>query len=412
MTRLDLLAHFSDDKACLTRLFLTPAHKMAALQVKTWMEEAGMIARIDAVGNVSGHYEGTDPRAPALIIGSHIDTVRDAGKYDGCLGVIAGIEAIARINAKGRRLPFPIQVVAFGDEEGVRFPVTLTGSKAISGTLDSRALNARDNDGMRMRDALAAFGAPPDPAKVSRAKGSVRAYLEVHIEQGPVLEDRGLPVGIVTAIAGATRATIRVTGSPGHVGTVPMALRRDAGAAAAEMALAVERVSARAEGLLATVGTFALKPGAVNVIPGEAVFTIDMRSGDDTLRTRTLQGLREEFDMIATRRGVGVGIDIGYEQAAAQCDAGLVDLWAQAMVSRDMKPFHLASGAGHDGLAMIALCPIAMLFVRCRGGISHSPEEAVDEADVAFAIDVLVDVIGGMADAAPAERADAREHSL
>ena len=299
MARLDLLANFSDDKTCLTRLFLTPAHKMAALQVKTWMEEAGMIVRIDAVGNVSGHYEGTDPLTPALIIGSHIDTVRDAGKYDGCLGVIAGIEAIARIKADGRRPPFPIQVVAFGDEEGVRFPVTLTGSKAISGTLDPRSLGARDESGMRMRDALAAFGAPPDSSKVTRAPGSVRAYLEVHIEQGPVLEDRGLPLGIVSAIAGATRATIRVTGSPGHVGTVPMESRRDAGAAAAEMALVVEEVSAQTDGLLATVGTFTLKPGAVNVIPGEAIFTIDIRSGNDALRTRTVAALRERFDAIA-----------------------------------------------------------------------------------------------------------------
>jgi allantoate deiminase len=310
MRRLDELARYSDEPDQLTRLYLTPAHKAAVGQVQAWMEEAGLSTRIDAVGNVVGRYEGTDANAPTLLIGSHIDTVRNAGKYDGPLGVIVAIEAIAELHAKHERMPFPMEVIAFGDEEGVRFPVTLTGSKAVSGTLDAAALDARDADRVSIREALAAFGCPADVQSVARKPKDVRAYLEVHIEQGPVLEARNLPLGVVTAISGASRLKVTVSGTAGHAGTVPMNLRRDAAAAAAEMILTVERRAVATEDLVATVGCFQTRPGAVNVIAAEAEFFVDLRSPSDRVRSKSLSTLQNEFAEIAGRRRVGLAVEV------------------------------------------------------------------------------------------------------
>jgi allantoate deiminase len=393
MRRLDELARYSDEPDQLTRLYLTPAHKAAVGQVQTWMEEAGLRARIDAVGNVVGRYEGTDANAPTLLIGSHIDTVRNAGKYDGPLGVIVAIEAIAELHANHERMPFPMEVIAFGDEEGVRFPVTLTGSKAVSGTLNAAALGARDADGFSIRDALAAFGCPADVQSVARKPKDVRAYLEVHIEQGPVLEARNLPIGVVTGISGASRLKVTVSGTAGHAGTVPMNLRRDAAAAAAEMILTVERRAVATEDLVATVGCFQTRPGAVNVIAAEAEFFVDLRSPSDRVRSKSLSTLQNEFAEIAGRRRVGLAVEVTYDQRAASCDPQLVAACDNAVRAIGLRPFHLPSGAGHDGLTMIALCPIAMLFVRCGGGISHSPAESVIESDVGIAISALIEVI-------------------
>ena len=271
MARLDELSAFTSEEGWLTRLYLTPAHKEAALRVMGWMEEAGMAARLDAVGNVVGHYEGSRPGLPALLLGSHIDTVRDAGKYDGSFGVVAAIAAVAELDRRGERLPFAIEVLAFGDEEGVRFPSTIAGSRAVAGRFDPATLDLTDADRVRLGAALAAFGG--DPAGIpetARRPEQVVGYVELHIEQGPVLEAMSLPVGVVTAINGASRFRIEVTGTAGHAGTVPMRLRKDALAAAAEMILAVERRAAGATetGLVATVGRIEALPGAPNVIPG------------------------------------------------------------------------------------------------------------------------------------------------
>lgn len=411
MSRLDELAKSSEEAGRLTRLYLTPQHKHAALQVKLWMEDAGMTVRLDAVGNMVGRYEGADMSAPVVLIGSHIDTVRNAGKYDGCLGVVVAIEAIAALNARRERLPFAVDVVAFGDEEGVRFPVTLTGSKGISGTLDMKTLATRDAAGVSIREALAAFGCPRDAKNLAYDRAKVRGYLEVHIEQGPILESMNLPVGIVTAITGASRARVTITGTAGHAGTVPMNLRRDAGAAAAEMMLAVERHAHATDNLVATVGQIHARPGAVNVIPGEAEFTIDLRSPLNPLRAKTLVAMQRDFEAIAKHRRVGVVCEKTYDQPVAPCDAVLMEHWEKAVSNAGVKPFRLASGAGHDGLAMIALCPIAMLFVRCRGGISHNPAEAVDEPDVGIAIGALTDMLRQFSasdqDSAHADRARA-----
>lgn len=398
MRRLDELGTVSDDPGCLTRLYLTPAHKAATQRVAAWMAEAGLAVHVDAVGTVVGRYAGSDPAAKVLIVGSHIDTVRNAGKYDGPLGVIVGIEAVAALNARGIRCPFAIEIVAFGDEEGVRFPVTLTGSKALAGTLDPATLDSADSDGITIRKALADFGCAPALSGIART-GHALGYLEVHIEQGPVLEAQNLPVGTVSAIAGASRATVTVTGMAGHAGTVPMNLRRDAAAAAAEMVLAVEDQALVTEDLVATVGRIEIQPGAPNVVPGKAVFTIDMRSPHDAVRHAAFARLREHCDAIAARRQVSLDFVKTYDQAAVTCDPRFAALWDAAARAQGFPSFRLPSGAGHDGLAMAALCPVSMLFVRCRGGISHNPAESVETGDVEIAVTLLQDVIARLAEA-------------
>ena len=394
MARLDALAALSDAAPALTRLFLSPAHEAAVSQVRRWMTEAGMEAGIDAVGNVVGRYAAALPGRPTLLLGSHLDTVRDAGRYDGALGVLAAIAAVARLHAAGRRLAFGLEVIAFGDEEGVRFPVSLTGSRAVAGTVDPAVLEARDDDGVTMRDALTAFGGDPAAiGAVARAPGSVLGYLELHIEQGPVLEAAGLPVGVVTAINGASRYSVEVGGEAGHAGTVPMGMRKDALAAAAEMVLAVERLGAAGDALVATVGRLEAQPGAVNVIAGQARFTLDIRSPDDRVRRDAVAALHAAFEAVAGRRGVALSIERTYDEPATACSPWLCDALAAAVRRRGIRPLRLPSGAGHDGLAMAALCPIGMLFVRCRGGVSHSPAESITAADAGTAVAVLLDAL-------------------
>ncbi len=395
MARLDSLARFSADNGALTRLYLSTEHKAAALQVQAWMQEAGMQgARIDAVGNVVGRYEAVKPGQPALLLGSHIDTVRDAGKYDGALGVIGAIQAVAELNAAGVRLPFAIEVIAFGEEEGVRFPVALTTSRAVAGTLDAAALDAADDEGTSVRQALQQFGCNPfEVPGVPRRKEDVLGYVELHIEQGPVLEAEGLPLGVVSAIAGASRLAVEVSGMAGHAGTVPMALRQDALAAACEMILAIERVGRSTEDLVTTVGRIEALPGAVNVVPGAAHFTIDIRSPSDARRAAAIAGIQQELETIARNRKVGVKLVASYVESAATCAPWLVEQLAAAVARSGVAQRRLPSGAGHDGLAMVALCPVGMLFVRCAGGISHHPAEAILTADVEIAISVLLDFL-------------------
>ena len=394
MARLDELATFSERPDMLTRLFLSPEHRRAADRVQAWMAEAGMQASLDPAGNVAGRHEGQTPGLPALLLGSHIDTVRNAGKYDGNLGVVAAIEAVASLHRDGTRLPFAIEVIAFGDEEGVRFPVTLTGSRGVAGTFDPAALDAADADGITMRDALIRFGCDPGAiGAVARPRGGVLGYCEVHIEQGPVLEAENLPVGIVTAINSASRFTIELAGMAGHAGTVPMALRRDALCAAAEIILAIERLALGTEGLVATVGRIEALPGAANVIPSGARLTLDIRSPDDRARADAVARLSEDFAQIAGRRRVGLAMRQTYDEAAATCDPALVRQLEQAVARTGVRVLKLPSGAGHDGLALVALCPIAMLFVRCAGGISHNPAEAITEADADVAVRVLADFL-------------------
>jgi len=395
MARLDELGRISDEAHALTRLYLSPAHKAAVGLVGGWMEQAGMRVHLDDAATLVGRWEGdAGPVAPTLLLGSHIDTVRDAGKYDGNLGVVAAIAAVDSLREAGAQLPFAIEVLAFGDEEGARFPVTLTGSRAVAGTFDPRTLDAFDRDDVTLADALRAFGC--DPARipaVARRPGETLGYVELHIEQGPVLEVEGLPVGVVSAINGASRFEVRVGGQAGHAGTVPMSLRRDALAAAAEMIVAVDAKARSVPELVATVGVIQGRPGAANVIPGEASFTIDIRHPDDAVRRAAIGELDWQLHAIADRRLVSVALRRTYDAAAAVCAPALVARLEAAVVRQGLRPRRLPSGAGHDGLAMRALCPIAMLFVRCKGGISHNPAESITREDAGVALDVLVDFL-------------------
>jgi allantoate deiminase len=395
MERLEVLARCSGEPAALTRLPFTPAHRAAAEHVLQWMRESGMRTAIDAAGNVVGRYEAATTGPPALLLGSHLDTVRDAGRYDGALGVVGAIEAVAALNAARERLPFAIEVIAFSDEEGVRFPHALTGSRAVAGILSREALDATDVDGIRLGDALNAFGGSAEGAlRIGRARNDVIAYLELHIEQGPVLEAENLPVGIVSALCGASRGLVTVSGEAGHAGTVPMTRRHDALAAAAEMIGEVERLALRDAPLhVATVGHIQALPGVVNVIPGTVRFTLDIRAPHDDGRAMALDRLEAAFQRIAERRGVSVQWAKTYDEAAVACGPHLIAALSAAVRRAGIRPFHLPSGAGHDGLAMATLCPIGMLFVRCAGGISHSPRETVTEADAEVAVGVLLDAL-------------------
>lgn len=393
MARIDALAAFTDEPGKLTRLYLSPSHVAAAKQVKAWMQDAGMQARIDTVGNVVGRYEGTKP-GPALLLGSHIDSVRDAGKYDGPLGVLAAIAVVDILHRNGERPTMPIEVIAFGDEEGVRFPTTLIGSHAVAGTLDPAVFDAKDSDGISVRAALAAIGGDADRfAECARRKNDVGAYLELHIEQGPVLEAEGLPLAAVTAINGASRFLIEVTGQAGHAGTVPMRLRSDALAASAEMILAIEREANAVPDLVATVGRIEAQPGAANVISGRTTFTLDIRASDDAVRGASTARLQDILKSIADRRGCGIAIKKFHDTRAVACDAGLIALLESAIEEVGSRPRRLTSGAGHDAMAMADLCPSAMLFVRCKGGISHNPAESITVEDADIAVRALLSAV-------------------
>lgn len=402
MALVDALARHTDEPGRLTRLYLSQAHRATAEAALAMMRAAGLDARIDAVGNVVGRYEGSEPGAPALILGSHIDSVVDAGRYDGPLGVVCGIVAVDELAREGLRLPFALEVVAFGDEENVRFPTNLSTSYALAGRYDSRWLDARDAEGVALREALAGFGGDPAgiPALTRRREGVV-GYLEVHIEQGPLLEAKGLPVGIVTAINGITRARARVVGEAGHAGTVPMAMRRDALAAVAEMIAMVERIGARREDTVATIGVAQVRPGAVNVIAGEVEFTLDARAPDDAVRKAMVAEIEGELAAIARRRGVAFSIAPFMDSPATAMDARLMAALEEAVRAAGVAPFRLPSGAGHDAVAMATLCPAAMLFVRCKGGISHNPAESITEADADVAVRVLVEAVKRLGEARP-----------
>ncbi len=394
MRRQEALARHTDEPGKMTRLYLSPMHKRAVEELSLWMTAAGMRVSVDALGSLIGRYEGAAKGAPAVLIGSHIDTVRDAGIYDGIFGVIAGIAAVEELNRAGERLPFAIEVIAFGDEEGVRFPTTLSGSRGLAGTFDRKLLDVLDGEGVSLRDALRAFGCDPDRvAQAAKAPADVLAYVEVHIEQGPVLEAEGLAVGVVTTINGASRYAIEVGGMAGHAGTVPMNMRRDALAAAAEMILAVERRAAAEADMVATVGRVEALPGATNVIPGAARFTIDLRSPDDRRRQAACADLERELAASAKRRGITLSMRKTHDAPAAACAPGIMAGLAAVMERHGHKKRALPSGAGHDAMAMTPLCPIGMLFVRCAGGISHNPAEAMTAEDADCAIRILLDYL-------------------
>ncbi|CAN5291833.1 allantoate amidohydrolase [soil metagenome] len=423
VARCDVLgqAPYSDMAGGLYRGYLTPAYVAAQDALAGWMAEAGMSVRRDPAANLIGRYEGTDPAAPALLIGSHLDSVRDGGRYDGPLGIMLGVEAVAALHAAGRRMAFPIEVIAFGDEEGSRFPAAMLTSRAVAGTLDPAALEMADGEGVTLEAAL--LGLPPFvPSEVEgharsagastslgtngylgavRTPGTARAYLETHIEQGPALEAAGHAIGTVTGIAAQLRDQARVTGIACHAGTASIPLRRDALAGAAEMLLAIEDIARRdASDLVATVGKIEALPGAANVIPGEARFTIDIRSGDAARRDRAASAILARLRDIGKARDLGFEATLIHDLPASPCDPALMDLIDDATAAVGQPCHRLVSGAGHDAMVMAALCPTAMLFVRCKGGISHNPAEHVDPADTEIALQVMLGFIERLGDAA------------
>ncbi|MPR06611.1 allantoate amidohydrolase [Microvirga tunisiensis] len=394
MAMIEELAQHTDEPGRLTRLYLSDAHRRAADATLRLMQEAGLNAHIDALGSVIGRVEGANPEAPALLIGSHIDSVVDAGRYDGNLGVVLGIVVVEALKQQGIAPACPIEIVAFGDEENVRFPTNLSTSQALAGRFNPAWLDGRDQDGVSFRDALIRFGGDPGgAAALARDPARYRGYLEVHIEQGPLLEAKRLPVGIVSAINGITRARASVIGEAGHAGTVPMNMRRDALAAVAEMIGIVERAGSTRTDTVATVGAAQVQPGAINVIPARVDFTLDARSPDDAVRLAMVQDIVTECQAAAQRRNVSFTIEPFMESPATPMDKDLIAWLEEAVRSLGIEPLHLSSGAGHDAVAMANLCPSAMLFVRCKDGISHNPAESITTEDVDVAARVLIDAV-------------------
>jgi len=394
MERCDALARHSELPGGLTRVFLSPEARAATDKVLGWMREAGMQARLDAIGNAAARYEGERPGLPCLMLGSHLDTVRDAGRYDGMLGVISAIECVDVLNRKKKRLPFAIEIIGFGDEEGVRFGTTLLGSRAVAGIFDEKSLESKDQTGKTMRAALSEFGLEPQRIpSIARRKGDVLAYAELHIEQGPVLEAEGLPVGVVTAINGFSRLRVTLRGTAGHAGTVPMNLRRDALAGAAECVLATERVAKGHPELVGTVGRIEARPGAINVIPGEVAFTVDVRAPQDPLRKHAVAAIRSQIEQVSKNRKLDCEIELLQEFGMTACSPRLMEQMDNAVARQGFRVRRLPSGAGHDGMALGAITEICMVFVRCKGGISHSPLESISQADAAAGGAVLLDFI-------------------
>ncbi len=390
MARCERLAEVSSTRYGIRRVYLTPEHATVNALAAEWMREAGMSTWQDAAGNQWGRYEAADPGAPALVLGSHLDTVTNAGRYDGILGVLLAIAVVSRLHAAGERLPLAVEVVAFGDEEGTRFGTALLGSRAVAGTCDEHWWSHLDADGVRLDDAFRAFGLEPSRIRgAARTPAEVVGYLEAHIEQGPVLLESDRALAVVSAICGARRFGITVTGTAGHAGT-PFGRRQDALVAASEMIVAIERIARAATAdtagrtpatsdTVATVGRIAAYPGGVNVIAGQADFSLDLRAADDASRDRVWGEILAAFSEIAGRRDVEFRVDETHSARAAHPDAALRSaIEAGIAATGDPAPLALVSRAGHDAMAIAELAPFAMLFVRCgNGGISHHPDELV-----------------------------------
>jgi allantoate deiminase len=384
MERCDILAACTEEPGRITRPFATEALRCAQEHVTDWMSQAGMTVRRDNIGNLRGRYEGTG--AGTLLLGSHLDSVRDAGKYDGPLGVLVAIAAVQRLHDAGTRLPYALEVLAFADEEGLRFGSTYLGSRAVVGKLGEEELQRTDEAGISMADAIREFGGNPTKLADDHWSGRPIGYVEVHIEQGPVLESLGLPVGVVPAIAGQDRMRITFSGSAGHAGTVPMEQRRDALVVAAMFVVAVEQEARLRPGLVATVGRLVVEPGASNVIPGRVDLTLDVRHADDQVRLGAARRMIDDAHTLAEGRGLTVDVHPMSERAAVSCSPRITSLLRQAIGDGAVE---VPSGAGHDGVYMSEITDIGMLFVRCKGGVSHNPAESVTAEDVSIAIDVL-----------------------
>ena len=391
----DRLAEYSDSAHGLTCLYLTQAHRTVAAELRKLMQAAGAEVAIDAAGNVAGRWRSDDANAKTLIVGSHYDTVRDAGKYDGRLGILTGLVAVEELARQGRRLPYHLDVIAFSEEEGVRFSAPYIGSSAVAGRFDRRLLARRDAAGLPLADVLREAGRDPEEIPSgARRREDLLGYLEVHIEQGPVLLNENLPLGVVTAIAGAVRHKVTIGGEAGHAGTVPLALRHDAAAAAAELILFAERRCLASPGMVGTVGQLSVPNGAMNVIPARCELSLDVRSGDNATLAAAIADIDAEMARIAKARGVTFETEEVVRTSAVGCAPWLQHQLAAAIRRAGIAPRHLMSGAGHDAVMFDGLTDVGMLFVRCgNGGASHSPLETVTAEDADVGARVLLDTL-------------------
>ncbi|MFL6798867.1 MAG: allantoate amidohydrolase [Xanthobacteraceae bacterium] len=395
----DRLAAWSETTEGLTCTYMSAAHRALATELRRLMQEAGLTVTTDAVGNVCGRYAADDPHAPALIVASHYDTVRNAGKYDGRLGVLVGLLLAEELQRLRRKLPFHLDVIAFSEEEGVRFGSSFLGSSAVAGRFNAGLLERRDAEGRSVAEVMREAGLEPrDIPSVARERASLLGYLEVHIEQGPVLLQEGLPVGIVSAVAGSVRKLVTITGEAGHAGTVPMGRRHDAAAGAAELVLYVEKRCSEVPTLVGTVGQLSVPDGAINIIPGCCMLSLDVRAADDATRDAAICDIMQELAAIAARRGVEAATQEVQRSQAVACSPRLSALLADAVARTGLTPRRLASGAGHDAMMFAGLTEIAILFVRCgNGGVSHSPREIITAEDADFAVRIMLDAVERLA---------------
>ncbi|MEM8812314.1 MAG: Zn-dependent hydrolase [Pseudomonadota bacterium] len=410
---LDVLARFTAEPGRLTRPYLSTEHRQAADTVAVWMRDAGMSVRMDGLGTVHGRLSPPSDALPAgapekvFLIGSHLDTVVDAGRFDGMMGVVAGILAVEEIGNRSLSLPFAVDVLAFGDEEGLRFPSNLLSSSGVAGRFNPSDLTIVDKDGISIGEALEAFhrsgdgkgSEPPGLDDLAYDPSSVVGYLELHTEQGRILEEEGLALGIVTGITGSVRYRFVAEGMADHAGTTPMPDRRDAFMAAAELALAIEEIALarRDAAMVATLGTIGVEPGAINVIPGRATFTLDLRASSDTARGEAVEAIKTKAAVIGQRRGVSFDLDLIQEVRNTPCSPIFDTKIAAAFDRLGLPAFRLPSGAGHDGQAMVHLTDIGMIFTRCRAGISHAPEEFVEADDIALAVEAMIGTVEAFA---------------
>jgi allantoate deiminase len=396
------LATCSDEPGYTTRTFLSDSMRAVHAEISRWMSDAGMKVHVDAVGNIRGVYASTPADGGRMYIGSHLDTVPHAGAFDGILGVVMGIALVESLG--GRRLPFSLEVVGFSEEEGVRFGVPFIGSRALVGDVDETLLAAKDATGTSVRESIAAFGLDVSRISDARAEESPLGYLEFHIEQGPVLDQLDQPIAVVDCIVGRTYADATFIGAAGHAGTTPMDARRDAVTAAAEWIGHVETFARQTDGLVATTGRIEAQPGAANVIAGDCRVTLDVRHADDAVRSAAVRELHDAADAIAARRGLTLDWLTRFDHHAVAMDAGLVERLTRAVERAAVKPFVMPSGAGHDAMILAASMPAAMLFIRTPGGLSHHPDESVDERDVAVALAAAANFLAGGSEDPPLHR--------
>jgi allantoate deiminase len=398
VARCQILARFSEDAGSIRRTFLSPPMRDCHRQLISWTSPLGVIARVDAVGNLHISYPAVAGAAPRLLMGSHLDTVPNAGAYDGVLGVVIAVALLTAVH--GHKLPFAIEVIGFSEEEGVRFGMPFIGSRALIGDLDEELLSRRDAQGIAVREAIEKFGLHPEEIPQAAMGKDVLGYLEFHIEQGPVLENAGLPLGVVEAIAGQSRLEFTFMGHANHAGTTPMNLRYDALAAAAEWISAVEHHAQNTSGLVATVGTIEARPGAANVIAGETRLSLDIRHRNDEARNAALSDFVREAHDIAARRGLRAKWNVLRNQPAVPMNSFLVKQVEQAVAHAGCVPSRIVSGAGHDAMILASKVPSAMIFLRTPGGISHHPAESVDVGDVAKAIECGLHLLEQLASSA------------